>query len=45
MEAKVIPVFALFLGAATGFVIRDELTMPTYMRLKMATIEHRILAR
>jgi hypothetical protein len=33
------------LGAFTGFLVRDELNMPTYMRIKMATIEHRMLAR
>ena len=33
------------LGMATGFAFRDELTMPTYMRIKMATVEHSILSR
>jgi hypothetical protein len=45
MEAKIVPVISLMLGAATGLIIRDELNMPTYMRIKMATIEHRVLAR
>ena len=33
------------LGCATGFILRDELTMPTYLRIKMATVEHSILTR
>lgn len=37
--------FSLVLGGMTGFVIRDELNMPTYMRIKTATLEHRMLAR
>ena len=33
------------LGLVTGFVLRDELNMPTYMRIKMALVEHSILTR
>ena len=33
------------LGMTTGFILRDELNMPTYMRIKMALVEHRILTR
>ena len=36
---------SLSLGAATGFCLRDELNMPTYMRIKMSTIEHRMITR
>jgi len=35
----------LLLGAATGFVVRDELSMPTYMRIKMSTVEYHIMSR
>jgi hypothetical protein len=45
VEAKFVPIFSLLVGAATGFVLRDELTMPTYMRIKTATVEHRMLSR
>lgn len=41
----VVPLGSLILGASTGFVMRDELNMPTYMRIKTATLEHRMLAR
>ena len=44
-ETRAVMFFSFGLGATTGFMLRDELTMPTYMRLKMATIEHRMLAR
>jgi len=40
-----VPVFSLTLGLVTGFVLRDELTMPTYMRIKMSIVEHAILSR
>ena len=33
------------LGCATSFVFRDEMQMPTYMRIKMSTVEHHILSR
>ena len=45
VEAKLVPIFSLLLGGATGFILRDELNMPTYMRIKTATIEHRMLSR
>ena len=45
VEAKLVPIFGLLLGGATGFILRDELNMPTYMRIKTATIEHRMLSR
>lgn len=41
----VIPVGMFGLGLVTGFVLRDELNMPTYMRIKMALVEHSILTR
>lgn len=41
----VVPVGMFGLGLATGFVIRDELNMPTYMRIKMALVEHSIVTR
>jgi hypothetical protein len=37
--------FSFGLGVSTAFVIRDELTMPTYMRIKMTLVEHSILTR
>ena len=40
-----VPVGMFTLGMATGFVLRDELTMPTYIRIKMALVEHAILTR
>jgi hypothetical protein len=38
-------IFSFGLGVSTAFVLRDELTMPTYMRIKMALVEHSILTR
>ena len=40
-----LPAFSLLLGAVTSFVVRDEMQMPTYMRIKMSTVEHHILSR
>ena len=40
-----VPLSMFGLGLATGFVMRDELNMPTYMRIKMALVEHSILTR
>ena len=40
-----VPLGMFSLGLATGFVFRDELNMPTYMRIKMALVEHSILTR
>ena len=40
-----VPIGMFGLGMATGFVIRDELNLPTYMRIKMALVEHSILTR
>ena len=45
VRATLVPLGMFGLGAATGFVLRDELTMPTYMRIKMALVEHSILTR
>ena len=42
---KIVPMGMLGLGIATGFVLRDEINMPTYMRIKMALVEHSILTR
>ena len=33
------------LGTLTGFALRDELTFPSYMRIKTSVIEHSILTR
>ena len=41
----VVPMGMFGLGLFTGFVLRDELNMPTYMRIKMALVEHSILTR
>ena len=35
----------LGLGFTTGFLLRDELTMPTYLRIKMSTVEYFIQSR
>ena len=43
--SKIVPVGMFGLGMLTGFVIRDELNMPTYMRIKVALVEHSILTR
>jgi len=40
-----VPAGMFTLGMASGFLIRDELNMPTYMRIKMALVEHSILTR
>ena len=40
-----VPLSMFGLGLVTGFVLRDELNMPTYMRIKMALVEHSILTR
>ena len=40
-----VPAFMFSLGMATGLVMRDELNMPTYLRIKMALVEHSILCR
>ena len=41
----IVPGFSLGLGAATGFFLRDELYMPTYLKIKVATMQHRLLTR
>ena len=33
------------LGTITGFALRDELTFPSYMRIKTSVVEHSILTR
>ena len=43
--SKIVPLGMFGLGMATGFVFRDELNMPTYMRIKVALVEHSILTR
>lgn len=40
-----VPMSMFSLGMATGLILRDELNMPTYMRIKMALVEHSILTR
>ena len=40
-----VPASMFTLGMASGFLIRDELNMLTYMRIKMALVEHSILTR
>ena len=45
LARTLVPVGMFGLGTATGFVLRDELNMPTYMRIKMALVEHSILTR
>ena len=37
--------YFFLLGGVTGFFVRDEMNMPTYLRIKMATVEHSILTR
>ena len=36
---------SLTLGGLTGFFIRDEMYMPTYLKIKMATMQHRKIVR
>ena len=43
--SKIVPVGMFGLGMVTGFVFRDELNMPTYMRIKVALVEHSIITR
>ena len=45
MANIMVPVGMFSLGLATGFALRDEMNMPTYMRIKMALVEHSILTR
>ena len=33
------------LGTITGFALRDEMTFPSYMRIKTSVVEHSILTR
>ena len=44
-KAVLVPSAMFTLGMATGLALRDELNMPTYMRIKMALVEHSILTR
>ena len=39
------PLFMFGLGTLTGFALRDELTFPSYMRIKTSVIEHSLLTR
>ena len=43
--SKIVPMGMFGLGMVTGFVLRDEINMPTYMRIKVALVEHSILTR
>lgn len=45
VDRFVLPAFSILLGCATSFIVRDEMQMPTYMRIKMSTVEHHILSR
>ncbi len=39
------PSFSMILGAVTGLYYRDELFLPTNMRLKVAVLEYNLLTR
>lgn len=39
------PAFAAVLGCVTGFYYRDELFLPTNMRIKVAVLEYNMLTR
>lgn len=39
------PVGSLLLGGVTGFYYRDELFLPTNMRIKVAVLEYHLLSR
>ena len=39
------PLISLILGGITGFYYRDELFLPTNMRLKVALLEYTMLTR
>ena len=43
--SKFTPIASLVLGASTGFYYRDELFLPTNMRLKVAVLEYHMLTR
>ena len=43
--SKLTPVLSFILGASTGFYYRDELFLPTNMRLKVAVLEYHMLTR
>ena len=40
-----VPVFSFTLGSVSAFFFRDELNMPTYLKIKMALVEHRLITR
>jgi hypothetical protein len=42
---KLTPIISLMLGGVTGFYYRDELFLPTNMRLKVAVLEYHMLTR
>lgn len=43
--SKFTPLISLLLGGVTGFYYRDELFLPTNMRLKVAVLEYHMLTR
>ena len=43
--SKFTPIVSLLLGVSTGFYYRDELFLPTNMRLKVAVLEYHMLTR
>jgi hypothetical protein len=45
MTNLVTPCLSLILGAVSGFYYRDELFMPTNMRIKVALLEYHMLTR
>ena len=44
-NSRLLPICMFGFGIATGFVLRDEMTYPSYMRIKTAVVEHSILTR
>ena len=45
ITGRTVPLFMFSLGTITGFALRDELTFPSYMRIKTSVVEHSILTR
>lgn len=45
MKSAITPLTSITLGTITGFAYRDELFLPTHMRLKMSLIEYHLLTR
>ena len=44
-NGRLLPFCMFGFGLATGFVLRDEMTFPSYMRIKTAVVEHSVLTR